>query len=120
MPRLERKYGDKKTTIPEGKKQYQLEYMREYRERKKEEGKLLVLQSEFFDRHVKNVRELCETKKTLAKNVRDLAEALFVIHQIHVILNNPDYSHTQKLEAIYNTPLSDALVVQLETTEEVK
>jgi len=101
--------------------------MREYRERKKEEGELLVLQSEFFDRHVKNVRELCETKKNLCETKKNLAEALSVIqealsviHQIHVILNNPDYSHTQKLEAIYNTPLSDALVVQLETTEDVK
>jgi len=99
--------------LPRKDRELYNEYMREYRERKKEEGELLVLQSEFFDRHVKNVRELCETKK-------NLAEALSVIHQIHVILNNPDYSHTQKLEAIYNTPLSDALVVQLETTEEVK
>jgi len=100
--------------------EYMRKYNREYRERKKEKRKLLVLQSEFFDRHVKNVRELCETKKNLCETKKNLAEALSVIHQIHVILNNPDYSHTQKLEAIYNTPLSDALVVQLETTEEVK
>jgi len=91
--------------------EYMRKYNREYRERKKEE---------FFDRHVKNVRELCETKKNLAEALSVIQEALSVIHQIHVILNNPDYSHTQKLEAIYNTPLSDALVVQLETTEEVK
>lgn len=37
MPKSERKFGSKKTTLPNGKTEYQKEYMRDYRKRKRAE-----------------------------------------------------------------------------------
>jgi hypothetical protein len=33
MPKIERQYGTQKTTLPEGKTEYQRDYMRDYRKR---------------------------------------------------------------------------------------
>jgi len=72
MPKRERRFGDKKTTIPEGKTDYQREYMREYRARKKAKREQLEAEYERLEKLLSLYDTLIEEITTKTKQLKML------------------------------------------------
>ena len=64
MPKT-RKFGNTKTTTPEGKKEYQRLYMREYQRQKR--AKFLITQKDLTDNCIRLYNENVRLKKLLGE-----------------------------------------------------